>query len=551
MPVSIVPRPGFNLCLVGLVGLLTVGMLWDPVGQAKAGRIWVDEYHSTWEPTQKPFDTQWYGHDSGYNYACIYDYANHFYSMDRLDRAIDPRTLTDCDVLIVKVPTTRYSPKEIQAIASFVEQGGGLLLIGEHTNVFNTGTYLNDIAKTFGFCFRDDCLFDIDTPFDQKVPVPAVPHPMVQYVPDMDYAVSCSIDPGMSPGRAVVRSIGLRSVPAYYHASNFYPQVEDRADSQCGALVQLWARRVGRGRVAAFTDSTIFSNFSAFEPGKAELMLGMLQWLNHRNRPFRPHLMVLIVAIMGLALVLRRYGAAGLCHPLALACVLCGVALGVAAVRTVHAVSLPPSEARQDFVDVAVDRTVCSTILPKSGFIAGEATGFGIFERWILRLGHFTKRVSGPDLFGRDLVVFTYPTGDATEAFVTQLVEYVKDGGKVLILDSPSNARSTAHRLLYPFGVSLEPVSLSGAELLTPEPWPQGVSVSEAFRVKGGTPLCWVGDDPVGSQVTFGKGTVTVIGFGSRFADSNMGVTGDVVPDETLRMVFELQFQLLRHLVTP
>ena len=537
------------MCLAGVVVTLTVGLLWDPAGSRKAGHIWVDEHHSTWEPTQTPFDTEWYGHDSGYNYACIYDYADHFYSMGRLDHVIDSNTLNDCDVLVVKVPTSRYTSNEIQVIQSFVKQGGGLLLIGEHTNVFNTGTYLNDIAKTFGFRFRDDCLFDIDTPFDQDVPISPVPHPMVQHVPPMFYAVSCSIDPGASPGRAVVRSTGLRSVPAYYHASNFYPQVEDRADSQSGAFVQLWARRYGKGRVAAFSDSTIFSNFSAFEPGKAELMLGMLEWLNHRNVPGRPHLWLLVLGTAGGVVAWRRFGAGLLSDSRALACALCACALGLATVRTVHAVSLPVPEAHQDFVDVAMDRTVCDTILPKSGFIAGEATGFGIFERWILRLGYFTRRVQGEDLFDSDLAIFTYPTGHVTETFKDRLSEYVKEGGRVLILDSPANVGSTAHGLLYPFGLSLEPVSLSTNVLRTPDTWPEDISVSEAFRVQGGDPLFQVQDEPVGAQVAVGKGTVTVIGFGSLFTDNNMGVTGDVVPDETLRRVFDLQFQLLRHIV--
>ena len=58
------------------VFLLCFGWLWDPAGQRKEGRILVDEFHSTWEPTDRPFDTQWYGEQSGYNYACIYDYCS-------------------------------------------------------------------------------------------------------------------------------------------------------------------------------------------------------------------------------------------------------------------------------------------------------------------------------------------------------------------------------------------------------------------------------------------------------------------------------------------
>ena len=48
-----------------------------------------------------------------------------------------------------------------------------------------------------------------------------------------------------------------------------------------GSFVQLWATQFGRGRVLAFTDSTIWSNFCFFDPGKSELWLGMCEWLNH------------------------------------------------------------------------------------------------------------------------------------------------------------------------------------------------------------------------------------------------------------------------------
>jgi hypothetical protein len=54
----------------------------------------------------------------------------------------------------------------------------------------------------------------------------------------------------------------------------------------------------------------------------------------------------------------------------------------------------------------------------------------------------------------------------------------------------------------------------------------------------------------VAARVRHGKGTVTVVGFGSRFADAYMGITGDVVPDDGLRKVFDLQFAILKAIVS-
>ena len=76
------------------------------------------------------------GEASGYNYAAIYDYLGQYYQMSRLleKDKIDDETLGKCDVLVIKIPTARYSQDEADAVVRFVEQGGGLLLIGDHTN---------------------------------------------------------------------------------------------------------------------------------------------------------------------------------------------------------------------------------------------------------------------------------------------------------------------------------------------------------------------------------------------------------------------------------
>ena len=144
-----------------------LAILWDPVGEPKQGRVGVDEFHSTWEPTGRPMDTEWYGHLSGYNFASIYDYGSRYYTMSRLTNSFTDAALAALDVLILKVSTERYQPAEIDAVVRFVARGGGVLFIGEHTDVFGTGYNLNSITRRFGFEYRYDCLFGVESFFDQ------------------------------------------------------------------------------------------------------------------------------------------------------------------------------------------------------------------------------------------------------------------------------------------------------------------------------------------------------------------------------------------------
>ena len=54
---------------------------------------------------------------------------------------------------------------------------------------------------------------------------------------------------------------------------------------------------------------------------------------------------------------------------------------------------------------------------------------------------------------------------------------------------------------------------------------------------------------PVCVHLRYGTGSVTVIGFGSRFTDVNMGVSTDIKPDENLYNIYKLEFSILRSIV--
>ena len=225
-----------------------------------------------------------------------------------------------------------------------------------------------------------------------------------------------------------------------------------------------------------------------------------------------------------------------------------GWTLAAVAVAAAQRAAMPPPPPVRPMVHVVMDRTVCDATLPKNGFIAGKEDGFGIFERWILRLGYFTSRREGPAVFCGDLVVFLYPNQPIPDDFRDRLVEYVVAGGEILVVDSPKNDGSTAGDLLQPFGLSVGPSVAQGGPLRTSAGWP-AAAVEPASRVAGGKPFAWVGEDPVGANLRHGQGSVTVAGFGSRFTDAKMGVTGDVEPNDDLRQVFELQFSMLRAII--
>jgi hypothetical protein len=197
---------------------------------------------------------------------------------------------------------------------------------------------------------------------------------------------------------------------------------------------------------------------------------------------------------------------------------------------------------------VIFDRTVSGAKLPAGSFIDGRENGFGIFERWMLRLGYFAFRGADNGAFGGDLLVIVNPSKTPSTRFHEQLMDYVQGGGKLLVLDSIANEDSTANELLAPFDLEFVNETPLDGTLENEHGWP-AVPARRVKEVRGGTPIFRLADKPVGSVVAFGAGKVIALGFSDRFSDANMGITGDTVPDEDLRKVYDVQYGLIPWIV--
>ena len=133
-----------------------------------------------------------------------------------------------------------------------------------------------------------------------------IAHPITQRMPPLDFEISCSLDPGTA--REKHRHVGDGVVESARGLLRRQLLPSGRGPDRCPlrGLDSTWAMRHGQGRIVAYTDSTQFSNFSTFEPGKPEVMMGMVEWLNHRggetwlNELFTAAAIILAVVAVGL-----------------------------------------------------------------------------------------------------------------------------------------------------------------------------------------------------------------------------------------------------------
>lgn len=462
-------RPALRPALLATAGTVA---LWisvadaDP-GRAGAGRVLVDEHHSAWERTDVPMDTRDYSGLSTYNYAGVHRLLDGWFDMRANLAPLADATLADVDVLVVKTPTEAYAPEEIDAVERFVRRGGGLLLVGDHTNVFGTTTHLAPLAERFGLELATDATYDLPTGGLSLYRAPrALPHGAVAHLPPFLFATSCSLR-GAPWARSVQTDGGLLALPADYAKKGYFAEREDGwLFHPFGLFHQTLSVGHGRGRVVAFSDSTVWSNFFAFVPGKPELALGILGWL--QRPPLLPLLPVAAfacgAALLFAAGLLALRGGPGGVLPGVLVPALLASAAAVPVLTAWTARANPLPERRRDLPDVVFLGEGCDFFLPATELVSAGPPSYLTFFNWVHRVGLFPSRVERVEeaLRDADLLVLLRRTEPLDEAQLAALEGWVRAGGRLLVLGDERGAATAP--LLARAGLTWTPRELPVAD---------------------------------------------------------------------------------------
>lgn len=261
----------------------------------KKGDIVIDESHSKWEQTSNNYDTTWYNLESGYNYNSLKNYIANYYNVRINEVDINDSLLINCDILIIKTPTKSFNDIEINTIRDYVKNGGSLFLIGDHTNVFGMGSYLNNISEVFGLKYNYDALYEMQTGnLVQYKPENIFRNELNKNINTLLFLTGCSIDAPFLADYFILSSKSFSS-EADYSQKNFFPNSPlDKTNTKYGTFVSCCGVKYFKGRVLLFTDSTIWSNFCIFFNGKIDLLMNSLEWLNQKNIILNMKLYVLL-----------------------------------------------------------------------------------------------------------------------------------------------------------------------------------------------------------------------------------------------------------------
>lgn len=335
-------RGGMKFTLPLLAAFFLLGLFYyTPTTVSTDPVIIIDESNSLWEPTWPDY-LQCYKMDpvSGTNnYYGLLSILTSLYdvtlTIDRPDKQpavnsakavqINELSLDTLEkiangrkaVLVVKCLTSPYNQSEIDAILNFTAKGNGLILIGEHTDIYGMCTFMNPISEQLGFRFLPTGVQDIYTDTrgstTQKGELPPL---MARYmVGDQVWETSCSMEklPNAKPLFEVITRPSYfahyrNETSAFFLTREFTDEI--KLNSQFSRHLVLAGTDYGKGRVVLFTDSTDFNNGIIGFGDHAPLFMAMVEYVSQGEKYSSKFILPFLLLILALAvLIINRRNA--------------------------------------------------------------------------------------------------------------------------------------------------------------------------------------------------------------------------------------------------
>jgi hypothetical protein len=431
---------------------------------------------------------------------------------------MDDHTLADRDVLVIINQEGPLSAESCLAIAGFLERGGGLLVLGDHT--FWKGgrqLYLNEPLADSHIRFRfDSAVYFIGGWLHSLW---YGPHPLVASLGDDTNEAGCVIGASLDityPAAPLIAG-------CYGFADAGNPDAAERGylgnmrhdpNEQLGDVVLAAAEDVGKGRVVVVGDTSGFVN--AILPHTWSFVERVFHWLGGNGRSA----VALWRELLGLSLLLGAAAGAMIlgARNRRLLAVIAGVMLLVGwGVRQAVASVCRPPPLHGDVAMLDLSHVGRHSL---EGWRDNALTGLylNLMREGFLAIG--AREFDETQLCSGSLFVTVAPTKPYGGAELQSLRRFIEGGGSVLVAVG-WDERSGAQALLDIGGLQLahRPLGHGSGHTVETDLQP---SFWKAWPVEGGEAMATLLDEPVVVRKAIGSGWLVVIGDAEFLMNENL-----------------------------
>ena len=291
--------------IAAAAGVLGALLTW-PIPASPLRGIVFDEAHGRWETVQANFGPDDFGRSASYTYSLLANYARALVGAATYN-ADEGAPLPPVDqAFVLKMPTTTLSAGFRDRLARWVEEGGRLLVVADHTDLYDHAQHLNALlSERWGMRINTDAAYD-----REGRPNAPTTSTLLRAVGRMDATgvstpwLTGSTASRIPPGSVVLAGFGPAfAEPGDYGRPNRFGPFLPRTTLPYASTAAAFAFPAGAGMVAVILDSTPWSNFSAFREEYRRLFRGLLGALAEPTA-------VTLLGWLPLALLMAAFGTA-------------------------------------------------------------------------------------------------------------------------------------------------------------------------------------------------------------------------------------------------
>jgi hypothetical protein len=284
------------------------------------------------------------------------------------------------------------------------------------------------------------------------------PHPIVQHLEQFEFMTSCTLEAPLTSENVIIGN-RLIGEPGTYSTENFFRESIASPESEYGLLLQVAALKYGKGRVVAFSDSTVFSSFSIFSDGYQLFTLGTMEWLNKIN--YYAYLNIIFIGIAGVSLILalyimrneKKFKVIFLFFTIGLL----SFSIATPAFSYINRVNYQVPNPHSDYTQVCFEQEHSQfnvSLQPRIGLF-NENGNYGTFYVWTQRVGLVPSLENSLEdaIENGNIIIIINPTKSFETGDVEAISTYIEKGGNVLVMDSITNRESTTNDLIGNFGM--------------------------------------------------------------------------------------------------
>ncbi|MFA5102368.1 MAG: hypothetical protein WC525_04380 [Candidatus Thermoplasmatota archaeon] len=367
-------------------------------------------------------------------------------------------TLDNTAIFVVSNLNESFSEQERTIIWEYVNNGGSLLVIGDHTNVGGIQLPLNHLLAPVGIRYRFDSALPLDETFSWLTCTQALHHPVTVSLPRSDvlqYGIGASLEISSSAfplliGSAALSDQGDEANPDVAYLGDY----EYTKGEQLGDVILIAGAYYGAGKVLVFGDTSSFQNPAL--PFSSPFLSNTFRWLSSNQTGSMTllqracSLLLLILAVL-LYYVFRRNTVSFAGFPL----VFC-VALLLTTLLNPLFFTTTESTLADNLVYIDTSH---GERFSKETFTDDSVNGLIMNLQRNNLLPVLLREFSQDPIMNSRILVFLAPTAAFSAEEVRFLQRYMTQGG-VVILATGYDDKLASLPLLQAFNVDVEPIPL-------------------------------------------------------------------------------------------